>query len=74
MRDADPVDAASAANAHSTASQIEQLPAREGWPRSATSEDTALTLLVSHHPTDRHGEGDPADFLADHDSSELDKF
>jgi len=34
----------------------------------------ALTLLVSHHPADRHGEGDPADFLADHDSSELDKF
>ena len=40
MRDADPVDAASAANAHSIASQIEQLPAPEGWPRSATSEDT----------------------------------
>ena len=64
MRDADPVDAAFAANAHSTASQIEQLPAREGWPRGATSDDTALTLLVAHHLADRHGEGDPADFLA----------
>jgi hypothetical protein len=41
MRDADPVDAAFAANTHSTASQIEQLPAREGWPRGATSDDTA---------------------------------
>jgi len=39
-----------------------------------TSEGTALTLLVAHHLADRHGEGDPADFLADHDSSELDKF
>ena len=57
MRDADPVDAAFAANAHSTASQIEQLPAREGWPRGATSDDTALTLLVAHHLADRHGEG-----------------
>ena len=65
MRDADPVDAAFAANAHSTASQIEQLPAREGWPRGATSDDTALTLLVAHHLADGHGEGDPADFLAD---------
>ncbi len=65
MRDADPVDAAFAANAHSTASQVEQLPAREGWPRGATSDDTALTLLVAHHLADRHGEGDPADFPAD---------
>ena len=65
MRDADPVDAAFAANAHSTASQIEQLPAREGWPPGATSDDTALTLLVAHHLADRDGDGDPADFLAD---------
>ena len=65
MRDADPVDAAFAANAHSTASQIERLPAREGWPRGAPSDDTALTLLVAHHLADRHVEGDPADFPAD---------
>jgi ADP-ribosylglycohydrolase len=53
------------ANAHATPSQIEQLPAREGWPRGATSDDTALTLLVAHHLADRDGDGDPADFLAD---------
>ena len=46
------------ANAHPTASQIEQLPAREGWPRGATSDDTALTLLVAHHLADRDGQGD----------------
>ena len=48
-----------------TPSQIEQLPAREGWPRGATSDDTALTLLVAHHLADRDGDGDPAGFLAD---------
>ena len=48
-----------------TPSQIEQLPAREGWPRGATSDDTALTLLVAHHLADRDGDGDPAEFLAD---------
>ena len=48
-----------------TPSQIEQLPAREGWPRGATSDDTALTLLVAHHLADRDGDGDPAAFLAD---------
>ncbi len=48
-----------------TASQIEQLPAREGWPRGATSDDTALTLLVARHLADRDGDGDPAVFLAD---------
>jgi len=46
-------------------SEIEQLPAREEWPRGATSDDTALTLLVAHHLADRDGEGDPAAFLAD---------
>ena len=45
--------------------QIEQLPAREGWPRGATSDDTALTLLAAHHLADRDGDGDPAAFLAD---------
>ena len=53
------------ANAHATPGQIEQLPAREGWPRGATSDDTALTLLVAHHLADRDGDGDPAAFLAD---------
>ena len=53
------------ANAGATAGQIEQLPAREGWPRGATSDDTALTLLVAHHLADRDGDGDPAAFLAD---------
>ncbi len=51
--------------ANATASQIEQLPAREGWPRGATSDDTALTLLVARHLADRDGDGDPAAFLAD---------
>jgi ADP-ribosylglycohydrolase/tetratricopeptide (TPR) repeat protein len=46
-------------------SQIEGLPAREGWSRGATSDDTALTLLVAHHLADRDGDGDPAAFLAD---------
>ena len=53
------------APAGATPSQIEQLPAREGWSRGATSDDTALTLLVAHHLADRDGEGDPAAFLAD---------
>jgi len=53
------------ANTHAAPSQIEQLPAREGWPRGATSDDTALTLLVAHHLADRDGDGDPAAFLAD---------
>ena len=48
-----------------TPRQIEQLPAREGWPRGATSDDTALTLLAAHHLADRDGNGDPAAFLAD---------
>jgi ADP-ribosyl-[dinitrogen reductase] hydrolase len=52
-------------NVGAAASQIEQLPAREGWPRGATSDDTALTLLVAHHLAYRDGDGDPAAFLAD---------
>jgi len=47
------------------ASRIEQLPSRQGWPRGATSDDTALTLLAAHHLADRDGDGDPAGFLAD---------
>ena len=53
------------APAGATPSQIEQMPSREGWPRGATSDDTALTLLVAHHLADRDGDGDPAAFLAD---------
>ena len=45
--------------------QIERLPARKGWPRGATSDDTALTMLVARHLADRDGDGDPAVFLAD---------
>ena len=52
-------------NVGAAASQIEQLPAREGWPRGATSDDTALTLLVARHLADRDGDGDPDAFLAD---------
>jgi ADP-ribosylglycohydrolase len=33
--------------------------------RGATSDDTALTLLVARHLADRDGDGDPAAFLAD---------
>jgi ADP-ribosylglycohydrolase/tetratricopeptide (TPR) repeat protein len=53
------------ATAHATPGQIEQLPAREGWPRGATSDDTALTLLAARHLADRDGDSDPAAFLAD---------
>ena len=60
-----PWESPSNANADATPHQIEQLPAREGWPRGATSDDTALTLLVAHHLADRDGDGDPAAFLAD---------
>jgi ADP-ribosyl-[dinitrogen reductase] hydrolase len=60
-----PWENAPAANANATARQIEQLPARDGWPRGATSDDTALTLLVARHLADRDGDGDPAAFLAD---------
>jgi len=64
-----PWEAAPGANAHASASasasQIEQLPAREGWPRGATSDDTALTLLAARHLADRDGDGDPGAFLAD---------
>ena len=52
-------------NVGTAASEIQHLPAREGWPRGTTSDDTALTLLVAHHLADRDGDGDPAAFLAD---------
>ena len=60
-----PWESAPGAKADTTASQIEQLPARQGWPRGATSDDTALTLLVARHLADRDGDGDPGAFLAD---------
>ena len=60
-----PWESPSNANVGAAASQIEQLPGREEWPRGATSDDTALTLLVARHLADRDGDGDPAAFLAD---------
>jgi ADP-ribosylglycohydrolase len=53
------------APAGATPGQIGQLPVREGWPRGATSDDTALTLLVARHLADRDGDSDPAAFLAE---------
>lgn len=42
---------------------IEALPAREGWARGATSDDTALTLLVAQHLAERSGAADARVFL-----------
>jgi ADP-ribosylglycohydrolase len=49
-------------NGVSTA-EIETLPARKGWERGATSDDTALTLLVAQHLADRNGAADALVFL-----------
>ena len=49
----------------SSAAEIEQLPAREGWPRGSTTDDTALTLLAARHLTERDGGCDASGFLAD---------
>ena len=49
----------------SSAAEIEQLPAREGWPRGSTTDDTALTLLAARHLAERDGDCDARDFLAD---------
>jgi ADP-ribosyl-[dinitrogen reductase] hydrolase len=43
--------------------QIEALPACEGWQRGATSDDTALTLLVAQHLAERGGAADGQAFL-----------
>ncbi|MGH2776721.1 MAG: ADP-ribosylglycohydrolase family protein, partial [Actinomycetota bacterium] len=43
--------------------EIEALPARAGWERGATSDDTALTLLVAQHLADRGGAADARVFL-----------
>jgi ADP-ribosyl-[dinitrogen reductase] hydrolase len=48
-----------------SAAEIEQLPAREGWPRGSTSDDTALTLLAAHHLAERDGDCDVRGFLAE---------
>lgn len=45
------------------AAEIEALPGREGWERGATSDDTALTLLVAEHLAERSGAGDARVFL-----------
>ena len=60
-----PWESPSSATTGLTADQIEQLPARQGWPRGATSDDTALTLLAARHLADRDGDGDPVAFLAE---------
>ena len=44
-------------------SEIEALPTRNGWARGATSDDTALTLLVAQHLAERSGAGDARVFL-----------
>jgi hypothetical protein len=41
-----------------TTEEIEQLPAKEGWPRGATSDDTALTFLTARQLAERDGSGD----------------
>lgn len=43
--------------------QIEALPTREGWERGATSDDTALTVLVAQHLAERGGAADAQVFL-----------
>ena len=54
-----------ASRASAVPSQVEQLPAREGWPRGMTSDDTALTLLVARHLVERDGGCDAKAFLAE---------
>jgi ADP-ribosylglycohydrolase/tetratricopeptide (TPR) repeat protein len=60
-----PWENASRASAVPTVSQVEQVPAREGWPRGVTSDDTALTLLVARHLAERDGGCDASAFLAE---------
>jgi ADP-ribosylglycohydrolase len=43
--------------------QIDEIPRRGDWPPGATSDDTALTLLVSDYLADRGAVVDEADFL-----------
>ena len=44
--------------------RIDDIPRRADWPPGATSDDTALTLLVSDYLADRGAVVDEADFLA----------
>ncbi|MGH3940849.1 MAG: ADP-ribosylglycohydrolase family protein [Pseudonocardiaceae bacterium] len=50
-------------SAHPSPAEIEALPARKGWERGATSDDTALTLLVAQHLAERGGAADARAFL-----------
>jgi ADP-ribosylglycohydrolase len=45
--------------------QISALPARDGWPRGATSDDTAQLLLIAEHLTANGGQVSEQEFLAD---------
>jgi ADP-ribosylglycohydrolase len=54
----------------SSVAEIEQLPAREGWPRGSTTDDTALTLLAARHLAERDGGCDASGLLADLTSQE----
>ncbi|WP_158566732.1 ADP-ribosylglycohydrolase family protein [Actinomadura craniellae] len=45
------------------AEQIERLRPREGWAPGATSDDTALTMLVARHLVEREGNGAAHAFL-----------
>ncbi|MGH3821335.1 MAG: ADP-ribosylglycohydrolase family protein [Pseudonocardiaceae bacterium] len=49
--------------AQTSTAEIEALPARTGWARGATSDDTALTLLVAQHLAERNGAGNARVFL-----------
>ena len=60
-----PWERAPEASAAVTTDEVERLPAREGWPRGVTSDDTALTLLVANHLAERDGGCDARAFLAD---------
>jgi ADP-ribosylglycohydrolase/tetratricopeptide (TPR) repeat protein len=60
-----PWENASQGSAVPPAGQVEQVPAREGWPRGVTSDDTALTLLAARHLAERDGGCDASAFLAE---------
>jgi ADP-ribosylglycohydrolase/tetratricopeptide (TPR) repeat protein len=49
--------------AHIDVAAAERLPARPGWPRGATSDDTALTLLVAEHLVHHQGAGSPLELM-----------
>jgi ADP-ribosylglycohydrolase len=43
--------------------RVDELPASAHWTSGATSDDTALTLLVAEHLAEHRGVGDPVGFL-----------